>query len=95
MTTARMILVASDPSAPARHAVQRALLLTSFGGGEVHIVHALELDALDSLRELLGANVSATKAALEAYACERLARIATDAADGRGIAAQTRVVAEA
>lgn len=95
MTTARMILVATDLSAPARHAVQRALLLASSAGSEVHIVHALELDALDSLRELLGANLSATKAALEADACERLAQLATDAADRRGIAARTRVVAGA
>jgi len=95
MTTARMILVATDLSAPARHAVQRALLLASLAGSEVHIVHALELDALDSLRELLGANLAATKAALEADACERLAQLATDAADRRGIAAQTRVVAGA
>lgn len=95
MTTARMILVATDLSAPARHAVQRALLLASSAGSEVHIVHALELDALDSLRELLGANLSATKAALEADACERLAQLATDAADRQGIAAQTRVVAGA
>ncbi|MBK6335589.1 MAG: universal stress protein [Betaproteobacteria bacterium] len=90
-----MILVATDLSAAARHAVQRALLLASFAGSEVHIVHALELDALDSLRELLGANLSATKAALEADACERLAQLATDAADHRGTAAQTRVVAGA
>lgn len=95
MTTARMILVATDLSAPARHAVQRALLLASSAGSEVHIVHALELDALDSLRELLGANLSPTKAALEADACERLAQLATDAADRQGIAAQTRVVAGA
>jgi nucleotide-binding universal stress UspA family protein len=95
MTTARMILIATDLSAPARHAVQRALLLASSAGSEVHIVHALELDALDSLRELLGANLSATKAALEADACARLAQLATDAADRQGIAAQTRVVAGA
>ena len=81
MTTARMILVATDLSAPARHAVHRALLLASSAGSEVHIVHALELDALDSLRELLGANFSATRATLEADACERLAQLATDAAD--------------
>ena len=95
MTTARMTLVATDLSAPARHAVQRARLLASSAGSEVHIVHALELDALDSLRELLGANLSATKAALEADACDRLAQLATDAADRQGIAAQTRVVAGA
>jgi nucleotide-binding universal stress UspA family protein len=95
MTTARMILAATDLSAPARHAVQRALLLASLAGSEIHIVHALELDALDSLRELLGANLSATKAAIEADACERLAQLATNATDRRGIAAQTRVVAGA
>lgn len=93
MTTARTILVATDLSAPARHAVQRAILLASLAGSDVHIVHALALDTLDSLREMLGANLSATKAALEANARERLAQLATDGADRHGIAAQTRVVA--
>lgn len=95
MTTARMILVATDLSAPARHAVQRALLLASVAGSEIHILHALELDALDSLRELLGAKLSATKAVLESDASERLAQLAADTASRRGVAAQTRVVAGA
>lgn len=95
MTTARMILVATDLSAPARHAVQRALLLASFAGSGIHILHALELDALDSLRELLGANLSATKAVLESDASERLAQLFADTASRRGVAAQMRVVAGA
>ncbi|MGE5088150.1 MAG: universal stress protein [Candidatus Levyibacteriota bacterium] len=95
MTTAQTIVVATDLSAPARHAVQRALLVASLAGSEIHILHALELDALDSLRGLLGADLSATKAALEADARERLAQLAANPAIGGGIAAQTRVVAGA
>lgn len=93
MTTVRTILVATDLSAPARHAVQRALLLSSVAGGAVHVLHVLELDALDSLRELLGADLAATKAALAADASERLAQLVSDAASRGGVAAQTRVVA--
>jgi hypothetical protein len=38
------IFVAIDLSAPARHAVDRACLLAAHAKGELHIVHALELD---------------------------------------------------
>jgi nucleotide-binding universal stress UspA family protein len=89
------ILAATDLSAPARHAVERAFRLAAHAGVELHIVHAMELDALDSLRELLGANLTATKAALEADARERLAQLAAAPARHRGIAAQARVLSGA
>lgn len=95
MTTLGPILVATDLSAPARHAVQRALLLASLAGCEAHILHALELDILDSLRELLGANLAMTKAALEADAGERLAQLLPNAANRHAVVARTRVVAGA
>lgn len=93
MTTLRPILVATDLSAPARHAVQRALLLASLAGCEAHILHALELDIVDSLHELLGANLATTKAALEADASERLAQLLPNVAGRHGVVARTRVVA--
>lgn len=95
MKTAPTILAATDLSAPARHAVERAFRLAALAGSELRILHVLELDALDTLRDMLGANLSATKAALEADASGRLAQLATDAAQRRGIAAQARVVAGA
>lgn len=95
MNTPERILAATDLSAPARHAVERAFRLAAHAGGELHILYALELDALDTLRDLLGANLSSAKAALEADARERLAQLVAVPARHRGIAAQARVVSGA
>lgn len=92
MKTMPRILVATDLSAPARHAVDRAYLLAAHAHGELHIVHAIELDALDNLRELLGANLTSAKAAIEADAHHRLQQLATHQGQHFGTAAQMRVV---
>lgn len=92
MTTVPTILVATDLSAPSHHAVERAFRLAACKASELHILHAMELDALDSLREVLGADLSAVKVALEAEARERLAQLAGDPAHNCGIAATTQVV---
>lgn len=86
------ILAATDLSAPARQAVDRAYRLAAHCGGDLHIIHALELDVLDTLRDLLGANLSATRSALEADARERLAQHVADPARPPGMTAQARIV---
>lgn len=48
------ILAATDLSAPARHAIERAFHLSASANSELYILHAIELDTLDSLREMLG-----------------------------------------
>jgi nucleotide-binding universal stress UspA family protein len=93
MTTPRTILVATDLSAPARHAVERAFLLAALTDSALDIFHALELDALDSLREMLGGDTAAVKAAMENDARESLARLAGDPAIRRGVTARARVAA--
>jgi len=85
------ILAATDLSAPARHAVARAFGLAASSGGELHVLHALELDALDSLAEMLGGDAARVKAALMDDARERLGRM-VDSADQHGVAARSRVV---
>lgn len=93
MTIAQKILAATDLSAPARHAVARALRIAASSGGELHIVHAMELEVLDtSLREMLVGEVGAVKAALVEDARERLSQLAGDPRNHRGFAASTRVV---
>jgi nucleotide-binding universal stress UspA family protein len=92
MKTPRTILAATDLSAPARHAVERAFRLTTFAGCQLHILHALELDALDSLREMLGDDLSAVKVALEDNAREQLRRLIDNPANSHGVAARLRVV---
>lgn len=92
MTARRNILAATDLSSPARHAVERAFRIAAATGGELYVLHAMELDALDGLRELFGADVSATKAALEARAREQLSRLTGDPAGHVGLEARTRFV---
>ena len=92
MTESGKILVATDLSASARHAVERAFRVAASTGKRLHVLHAMALDTLDSLRELLGADLSATKAALETEARQRLADLVDDANRFGGGAAQTRFV---
>lgn len=91
MTNAQTILVATDLSAPARHAVERAFHLAASTDSELCILHAMELDAVDSLREMLGDDVFQVKAALNSDARKRLDQLSGDAAINRGVAARTRV----
>lgn len=91
MNRPRTILAATDLSAPARHAVERAFRLTALAGSELHILHALELDPVDSLREMLGEDLSAVKTALADDARERVNRLAGDPATHQGVAALPRV----
>ncbi len=91
MTRARTMLVATDLSAPARHAVERAYLLAAAGGAELCVLHAMELDVVDSLREMLGDELLSVKAALNSDARRRLEQLTGDAAINRGVAALTRV----
>lgn len=91
MTSAQTILVATDLSAPARHAVERAFHLAASTDSELCILHAMELDAIDDLREMLGDDVFQVKAALNSDARSRLDQLTGDAAINRGIAARTRV----
>jgi len=85
------ILAATDLSAPARHAVERAFRLAAEANGELYILHAMELDAINSLREMLGDDLLSVKAALNSDAHARLEQLTCDATINCGIAAQTRV----
>ena len=91
MTFDQMILVATDLSAPARHAVERAFLLAASTESELSILHITELDALDSLREILGDNLIEVKAALNSDARSQLEQMTGDASVRRGVAARTCV----
>lgn len=91
MKSLARILVATDLSAPARHAVERAFHLAAVADSELCILHAMELDAVDSLREMLGDDVFQVKAALNSDARKRLDQLSGDTAINRGVAARTRV----
>ena len=85
------ILAATDLSAPARHAVERAFDLAASANCELYILNAIELDSLDSLRELLGGDVLAVKAALKCDAHDRLGQLTGNAAINRGVVPHTCV----
>lgn len=86
-----IILAATDLSAPARHAVERSFYLAAATDSELHILHAMELDNLNSLREMLGGNICEVKSALssDAHAC--LKQLTGDATIHRGVAARAYV----
>jgi nucleotide-binding universal stress UspA family protein len=92
MTANGKILVATDLSAPSRHAVERAMRIAAGTGGEIHLLHAMELDALDGLRGLLGEDLSTTKARLEAAARASLAQLAAGSRPGDGGAVRMHFV---
>jgi len=55
---ARM-LAATDLSAPAHHAVDRGFRIAAETGADYVVMHAFELDAIDSLVGLLGDGIAA------------------------------------
>lgn len=87
------ILVATDLSAPARHAVDRALRTATATGARCSVLHALELDTLDAMREWLGENLESVKRKLEDEARETLARQLHAAA--RDVAPEVTIVSGA
>lgn len=74
MKSALTLLAATDLSAPARHAVERGFRLAAAIGARYSVLHALELDAMDAMREWLGADIDEVKRKLEDQARETLAQ---------------------
>jgi len=93
MTSPRTILAATDLSAPARHAVERAFHLAAVTNSQLNILHAMELDTLDTLKEMLGNDVTGVKVALSSDAQSHLAQLCGDAAINCGVAAKTCIIA--
>lgn len=73
MTPINRILIATDLSAPSRHAVERGIQLAEQHGAQCTVMHALELDAVDSLLAMLGDGVAALKQKLNEDANAALA----------------------
>lgn len=53
MATLNRILAATDLSAPARHAVERAALVAADNGAALSLIHVANLEPLDQIRQLL------------------------------------------
>lgn len=87
------ILAATDLSAPARHAVERGFHIAAAAKADYCVMHALELEALDALREWLGDDLTQVKQKLEEQARETLLQQLADPARKHGLTAQARIVA--
>jgi len=68
----RRILAATDLSAPARHAAERAALVASEGGLPLELLHVADLTPLARLRELMAADAGEIRAQVLAAASARL-----------------------
>ena len=84
------ILAATDLSAPARHAVERGFHVATATGASYSVLHALELDAMDAMREWLGENLDSVKRQLEDQARETLSQQLH--ASSRSVAVEAMVV---
>lgn len=78
MNLIRLILAASDLSAPARHAAMRAAMLAADCGARLELLHVVELSALDRLRSFIGADSEAVQERLLAAARDELGRLAAE-----------------
>lgn len=86
------ILIATDLSAPSRHAVERGLQLAAEHGSQCTVMHALELDAVDSLLAMLGEGVAALKQKLDEDANAALAQLIEQAKAKRKVKVEGRVL---
>lgn len=77
MNSAASILAATDLSAPARHAAERAAHIAQETGAALTLMHVLPGNSLDTLRQWLGAG-SAVVAEMEQQARQQLDKLAAD-----------------
>lgn len=87
------ILAATDLSAPARHAVERGFRIAAAAKADYCVMHALELDTMDALREWLGEDLTQVKQKIEEQARETLLQQLADPARKHGVTARALIVA--
>ena len=78
MTPTRTLLAATDFSAPARHALERAALLAqAHPAASLTLAHVVSRSALDTLRRMLPGDAAALEAQLLSQADEKLNQLAS------------------
>ena len=93
MTTLHHLLAATDLSAPARHAVERAALISKETGAPLDVLHVANLAPLERLRLLMMASPEALQQRVLDSARERLHELVAALQERYGISAGARVVA--
>lgn len=92
MSPLSRILAATDLSAPSRHAIDRGFRIAAELHASYTVLHAIELDLLDSLLEALGDNSSGVKKRLEEDARQTLDQMLADPARHLGQPARPLIV---
>jgi len=87
MNTLQTLLVATDLSAPSRHAAQRAAMLARQAGARLELVHVLERRALDELRRLFDDDGEAAQGRVREQAREALSLLASEVGEPLGVSA--------
>jgi nucleotide-binding universal stress UspA family protein len=90
MSSLRVIVTATDFSAPSRHAAQRAALLARSTGAALTLVHTVGGSALEDLRRWLTDDTRAA-GAIEADALKRLQQLAAELGRPDGMDVGTRL----
>lgn len=87
------ILVATDLSAPARHAVERAFRVAAETGATLTLAHVVSQSALDALIRLFGNQAAAVERHLLDQARDDLAKLAADFGEVHGVSANIYLAA--
>jgi CPA2 family monovalent cation:H+ antiporter-2 len=85
------ILAATDLSSSSSQAVDRGFLIAKVSGARYTIMHALGLDALAPLRELLGENADAVSQKIFVEARERLTELVSDSPWAQDVTANLQI----
>jgi len=80
----RTLLAATDLSAPSRHTVQRAAMLAKESGAKLELVHVLQQNVLDEVRELLKKDGEALQENIRSQTKKELSQLADYLADTLG-----------
>lgn len=91
MTQIRNILAATDLSGPARHAVDRAMLVAAETGARLDVLHVVRRGAFEELRSIVGAETQPLERRIALDAQEALGRLVAELGAARGVSAEARV----
>lgn len=88
----KRILAATDMSAPARHAVERAALVSKDTASALELLHVADLAPLERLRQLMGASLADMEQRVLDVARQKLGDLGAALEQRFGIAAASHVV---
>lgn len=80
----RTLLAATDLSAPSRHTVQRAVMLAKESGAKLELVHVLQQNVLNELRELFKKDGEALQENIRSQTKKELSQLADYLAENLG-----------